>query len=59
MVKVYKKIRTAIALLSGEDGQGLMEYGLILVLISIAAIATMTPVGAQIALLFVKVVDKF
>lgn len=59
MIKLYKEIMIGIALLKGEDGQGLMEYGLILVLISIAAIAMMTPLGARIAVLFGEVVGKF
>ena len=56
--KLYKEIKKRISLLNTENGQGLMEYSLILLLISIAAIATMTPVGARIAVLFGEVVGK-
>lgn len=58
MVKANKNIKTMIAILKGEDGQGVMEYGLILVLISIAAIAMMTPLGARISVLFSEVGGK-
>lgn len=59
MVKVNKELRDKKSLLKGDDGQGLMEYSMILLLIAIAAIAMMTPVGARIAVLFGGVVDKF
>ncbi|MDX9870867.1 MAG: Flp family type IVb pilin [Clostridia bacterium] len=39
-------------LLTEEKGQGLAEYGLILALISLAAIATMGPLGTQIKTIF-------
>lgn len=58
MVKINKVIRTAITLLKGECGQGLMEYSLVLVLISIAAVAMMTPLGARISALFSEVAAK-
>lgn len=43
--------------LRNEKGQGMVEYGLILALISIAAIAVMTPIGTQITSVFQKVTD--
>ncbi|NLH46278.1 MAG: Flp family type IVb pilin [Acholeplasmataceae bacterium] len=43
------------AFLRGEDGQGLAEYALILVLISIVAIAAMTPLGEAIRDAFAEI----
>jgi len=41
--------------LRNEKGQGMVEYGLILALISIAAIAVMTPIGESITTVFQEV----
>ena len=43
----------------GEDGQGLVEYGLILVLVSISAIAIMEPLGVSIKDLFAEITAVF
>lgn len=43
--------------LRNEKGQGMVEYGLILALVSIAAIAVMTPMGNQVTAVFQKVAD--
>jgi pilus assembly protein Flp/PilA len=40
---------------SEEEGQGLVEYALILVLISVAAIAIMTTVGGNVKDVFTKI----
>lgn len=45
------------ALLKRQEGQGLVEYALILVLISIVAIALMTTVGTEIKAVFQSVVE--
>lgn len=42
-------------LFRSEKGQGLAEYALILVLISIAAIATMTILGTDISAVFTTI----
>jgi pilus assembly protein Flp/PilA len=42
-------------LFRNEDGQGMVEYGLILGLISIVAIAALTATGSQISTLLGKV----
>ena len=42
----------------GEEGQTLVEYGLILALISIAAIAIMGTVGGNIVDVFTAVADQ-
>jgi len=52
MLKVYLWIRN---LLEGEEGQGLAEYALILVLISIVAIAVMSELGEQISTVFERI----
>lgn len=41
-----------------EEGQGLVEYALILVLISIAAIVIMTTVGGQVRDVFQTISDN-
>lgn len=43
-------------LLKREEGQGLLEYGLVLLLISVAAIIVMTPLGGRMVELFQKIV---
>lgn len=48
-------LRRMQALLRGEKGQGLAEYALILVLISIAAIITMTTLGTDISAVFTTI----
>lgn len=45
------------ALLKGERGQGLAEYALILVLISIAAILVMPTLGTTISDVFQQIID--
>ncbi len=51
-------VKAMIVLFSNDEeneGQGLVEYALILVLISIAAIATMRPLGTAVSGVFSKV----
>ena len=47
MMAKFLRIKSQLA--NREEGQGLVEYALILVLISIAAIATMGPLGTTVA----------
>ena len=49
-------LEMAKVVLQNRKGQGLVEYGLILALISIAAIATMPGLGTAIAGVFTDVV---
>ena len=42
-----------------EEGQGLVEYALILVLIAIVVIAALTLLGPQISAMFVQIADEF
>ena len=52
MLMVYGMVEKMRALLKDEKGQGLAEYALILVLVSIAAIGAMTLLGDQIETVF-------
>lgn len=47
-----------ISMLKSEKGQGLVEYALIIVLISIVAIAMMGPLGDQIAAVFEEITGE-
>ena len=42
-----------------EEGQGMVEYGLILALVAIAAIATLQLLGGGVDTILQTVVDKF
>jgi pilus assembly protein Flp/PilA len=42
-------IQKVKALPGGEEGQGMVEYALILVLVSIIAIAALTAIGTNVA----------
>lgn len=53
MLKLYLWLRN---LLVHEEGQTLVEYALILVLISIAAIAVMLLLGPQITAVFQQII---
>ncbi|MDX6664307.1 MAG: Flp/Fap pilin component [Solirubrobacteraceae bacterium] len=39
----------------GEEGQGMVEYGLILALVAVVAAVTLTPLGAAIAAKFTAI----
>lgn len=43
---------------SDEEGQGMIEYGLLVALISIAAIAVITLIGPQLKGIFQQVVNS-
>ena len=47
-----------ITMLKKENGQGLIEYALIIVLISIVAIAAMELLGPQIAAVFTEITGE-
>lgn len=38
-----------------ENGQGMVEYGLIIAAIAIVAIVTLTPLGGQVAAIFTTI----
>jgi pilus assembly protein Flp/PilA len=41
--------------LRGEDGQGMVEYGLIIALIAVVVIAVLTALGKQVGTMFCSV----
>lgn len=45
-------------LVTGEEGQGMAEYGLILALVAVVAIAALQLLGQGVSLNFGKVADK-
>ncbi|MGI8730543.1 MAG: Flp family type IVb pilin [Solirubrobacteraceae bacterium] len=53
------KDRIASLVKDDEQGQGLVEYALILLILSIAAIATMAILGTSVSGLIQDVVDVF
>ena len=61
MLKVYEIYLQAVANLTAQleakKGQGLVEYVLIVALISVVAIAIMTTVGDQVVAVFSAVAD--
>jgi Flp pilus assembly pilin Flp len=52
VVRQLREVRRAVA---GDDGQALVEYALILLLISIVAIPLMTALGGDIGAFFTAV----
>lgn len=59
MEGIYKCANRIILLLKDRSGQGLVEYELVIAVISIAAIIVMSPLGSQILVMFEKVVNEF
>jgi pilus assembly protein Flp/PilA len=49
VVSVSRRLGALAAALSDEDGQGLVEYALILALIAIIAIAALTLLGTSVS----------
>jgi Flp pilus assembly pilin Flp len=48
MAQLVSTIRTCIAAVQGEEGQGLAEYSLILVFVAVVAVVALTFVGVSI-----------
>jgi pilus assembly protein Flp/PilA len=56
MLKLQMKLEELFrSLQEGEEGQTMVEYALILALVSIAAIAVLTPLGTAISTVFTTV----
>ena len=51
-VKEIKKMKKLTMILKDESGQGMVEYGLILGLVAVAAIAALLLLGPKISTLF-------
>jgi pilus assembly protein Flp/PilA len=51
-------ISRSVNVFHDEDGQGLVEYALIIVLVAIAVIAALTAVGSQIGVVLDNVVTN-
>ncbi len=45
--------------LNREDGQGLVEYALVLVLVAVVVIAILTLLGPQIGNVFSRIINAF
>ncbi len=59
MLNVYLRIRNYIEdLLRGEEGQTLVEYALILVLVAVAVIVILGVLGNQINEVFTSIVNQ-
>lgn len=56
---INRVINNIKPLIRGMKGQGLVEYELVIALISIAAITVMSPLGAKIYAMFETVVNEF
>ena len=55
MLKLFVSLQT---LRAREEGQGMVEYALILVLVSVVAIVTLTTVGENLALVFTDIAGE-
>jgi pilus assembly protein Flp/PilA len=52
MLKLYVQLQT---LRAREEGQGMVEYGLILVLVSVVALVALTAIGTNVNVGFEKI----
>ena len=50
MIKAYQTVKNALN--RGEEGQGMVEYGLILFLVSVAAVVALTGIGTSLTPVF-------
>lgn len=50
-------LKKAISFLKQDEGQGMVEYGLIIALIALAVIGAITFLGSEISALFDKIGD--
>ena len=55
MLNLYTRFQT---LTSGEEGQDLLEYALLVALIALVAIAAVTAAGGSVKTIFQTIADK-
>ena len=55
MLKLYVQLQT---LRAREEGQGMVEYALILVLVSVVALTALTAIGTQVNVGFLQIANK-
>jgi Flp pilus assembly pilin Flp len=58
MLNLFVKFQTALQTMKDERGQDLIEYALLGALISVATIATMTPLAVAISAQFTTITGK-
>jgi len=54
MLKLYVQLQT---LRAREEGQGMVEYGLILAVVSVAALVALQLIGTDLQVTFAKITD--
>ena len=52
---MIENVKNRLGLVKRQDGQTMVEYALILSLVSVAAVATLTPLGTAVAGIFTTV----
>jgi pilus assembly protein Flp/PilA len=57
MTKIYCAVMSRLTTLKSKKGQTLVEYGLILALVSIVVIAVLTLLGGQLKNIFSKITN--
>lgn len=56
--ELYARMNAWVARARDDDGQGLVEYALILVFVSVAAIAALTILGVDVSEIFTDIETK-
>jgi len=57
-MKGEAKMKKFLAKMRSEEGQGLVEYALIIVLVSVAVITMLTALGVQVGAVFTNITGK-
>ena len=55
---LFSSIKKGVALLKNEEGQGMVEYALIIALVAIAVIVVLALLGPRIADVFQNIIDQ-
>ncbi len=55
---LFSSIKKGMALLKNEEGQGMVEYALIIALVAIAVIVVLALLGPRIADVFQNIIDQ-